>query len=198
MKDVDDLYPARFFARRASLNWRAPIVVDAVMEILGPETVIDVGCATGDIVAEFLKRGVYSIGLEGSRAVIKYLEVDKSRIIFHDLRDPLLAVYLSSKFDLAISLEVAEHIEPEFVNTYLGTLIGFAPRILMSAAPPGQGGTHHFNCQPPSYWIEKFNARGFERYAEIESEFKDRWRPWAKKKGIKAYFDNVLYFEEIT
>ena len=43
----------------------------------------------------------------------------------------------------------------------MDNLTSFSDVILFSAAIPGQGGTHHVNEQWPSYWIEKFAARGY-------------------------------------
>lgn len=32
----------------------------------------------------------------------------------------------------------------------------------MTAATPGQGGTHHVNLQPREYWQENFKSRGYQ------------------------------------
>jgi len=193
MKPLEDIYGERFFKLRHRLNWRAPIVCSAIQEVFDPRSVIDAGCATGDLVAEFMTMAVDAYGIEGSRAVMPYLECSAGRVFFYDLRKPLPGP--SRRYDLAICFEVAEHIEPEHTEQFVLNLVSLSDRILMSAAPPGQGGHHHVNCQPPGYWVQKFWQYGFFRNLSPENKFKARLSPWAWKKGIKAYYENSLHFE---
>lgn len=81
--------------------------------------------------------------------------------INHDLREPLK---LPRKYDLALCLEVAEHLPEESANTLIQTLTEASDIILFSAAIPNQGGLNHFNEQWQSYWVEKFETRGFGVY----------------------------------
>ena len=67
----------------------------------------------------------------------------------------------SDKYDLAISIEVAEHINEEYSNLFIDNLCSAADVVLFSAAIPYQSGDGHVNCQWPSYWQQKFNQRGF-------------------------------------
>lgn len=195
MKPLEDIYSGRFFKQRHRLNWRAPIVCDAIQKILKPNSVIDVGCATGDLISQFLNISIDAYGIEGSMAAIPYLECPISRVLFHNLCSPLPASF-GRQYDLAICFEVAEHIEPEYTCQFVLNLISLSDRILMSAAPPGQAGHHHVNCQVPDYWVNRFQAHKFTRKTEIEDQFKTGLSPWARKKGIKAYYENVLFFEK--
>jgi len=193
-KPLTEIYPPRFFARRFKLNWRIPFVCDAVIKILQPKNLIDIGCATGDLIKGFVERGVDAYGLEGSRNVRQYLEVDEERVRFFDLRD---LVCWERRFDLAICLEVAEHIEPEYADSFVFNLNNASDRLLISVAPPGQGGHHHVNCQPLNYWMDKFNDYGYILKPYIMEAFKKEWLPHRNKPGIKAYFQNIAYFERI-
>jgi hypothetical protein len=57
--------------------------------------------------------------------------------------------------DVALSFEVAEHIDPEYASMLVANLTRRLPtRVIMTAAPPGQGGIAHVNCQPKQYWID--------------------------------------------
>ncbi|MBW2044791.1 MAG: methyltransferase domain-containing protein [Deltaproteobacteria bacterium] len=190
---LEEIYGPRFFARRHRLNWRAPIVCAAIKEVFEPTSVIDAGCATGDLVVQFMTMSIDAYGIEGSRAAIPYLECPISRIFFYDLRKSLPGP--SRRYDLAICFEVAEHIEPKHADQFVLNLVSLSGRILMSAAPPGQRGHHHVNCQPPGYWVNKFWQYGFFRNLGPEERFKAKLSPWARKKGIKAYYENSLYFE---
>jgi hypothetical protein len=49
------------------------------------------------------------------------------------------------RFDLAISLEVAEHLPEGSAGALVSTLIEAAPVVVFSAAIKGQSGTNHIN-----------------------------------------------------
>jgi hypothetical protein len=69
---------------------------------------------------------------------------------------------LSESYDLAISVEVAEHLSKERAEALIGRLTEAADVIVFSAAVPMQGGTHHINEHPQSYWISLFDSAGFD------------------------------------
>jgi SAM-dependent methyltransferase len=190
---VDSMYPESFFKTRHKLTWRMEIVCGAIQSVLKPSSVLDAGCAIGDLVAGFIALGIDAYGLEGSRNCMKYLVAPVGNIFFFDLRG---FVPLDRRYDLVTCFEVAEHIEREFAMQFVGNLCKLSHRVLMSAAPPGQGGRHHVNCQPPEYWQEQFTFYDYGRERDIERRLKRFWVPWARKPGIKAYYDNLLYFEK--
>lgn len=195
MKPLEKIYGQRFFCRRNKLSWRAGPFCQAVYDVFKPASVIDVGCAIGDLVDGFIKQGVLCYGIEGSKEAEKYLVADKELVFFKDLREPIRLPFC---FDLVLCLEVAEHIEPEYAEQFVDNLIRMSDRILLSAAPPGQGGHYHVNCQPREYWERLFE--GFDYYPKYEySELlKSKLKPWRHKPGIKAYYQNLLYFEGRT
>jgi SAM-dependent methyltransferase len=184
-------YKESFFKNRHKLAWRAPVVCKPIVKYLKPKSLLDAGCATGDLVAEFVALGVDAYGLEGSHKCIKFLECSITRVFFFDLRQP---VPLSRRYDLVTCFEVAEHVDPDCSHQFVENLCGLSDRVLMSAAPPGQGGHHHVNCQDPEYWQIQFGYRGYERVPWVEQALKAAWQPWSHKPGVKAYYDNLLYF----
>jgi SAM-dependent methyltransferase len=131
-----------------------------------PDSIVDFGCAIGQHLELFHKEGKEVAGLEGNPDALEYALVPKSKIKIIDLRD----VYKpSQKFDLAICIEVAEHIAEKHANKLVNSLSKAADKIVFTAATPGQGGTHHVNEQPRDYWISKFESVGF-RYQKNEVE----------------------------
>lgn len=193
-RKLENQYKKSFFKGRHKLKWRAQIVCGAIIKILEPDRLIDVGCATGDLVAEFLAMGIDAYGIEGSNNCREYLECPEERIFHLDLRVPI--VEISDRYDLAICFEVAEHIEPDYADIFVDNLALLSNRILISAAPPGQGGRCHWNCQPVEYWNEKFMDRGYYFRSGVVKEFRAEWNFWRSKPGIKAYYENLLYFEK--
>jgi len=135
-------------------------VVKVVMDLLKPETVIDMGCGTGTWLAEFKKKGCIIKGFDFNTAEEKMFTIDFNKEFQRvDLSAPFEH---AEKYDLAISLETGEHIEESKADTFVKNIAGLSDIILFSAAIPGQGGYDHINEQWPSYWIKKFEAQGYK------------------------------------
>jgi hypothetical protein len=65
-----------------------------------------------------------------------------SRELAWDLESP---IRLERTFDLAISMEVAEHLSPGRAPSFVDDLTGLAAVVLFSTAIPGPGGIGHIN-----------------------------------------------------
>jgi hypothetical protein len=196
MNSLEKIYPNQFFKKRqAHLSWRAPIVCQSLVHLFHPRSAIDIGCAVGDLVDGFIKLGVDAFGLEGATTALPHLMVPIERVIVHDLRKPLET---DQMFDLVVCFEVAEHIEPEYADVFADNITSICNDwLIISAAPPGQGGTYHVNCQNHQFWISKMGERGFA-YDDLKgSEFRGMLYPWRDKTGIRAYYGNVMVFQLI-
>ena len=55
---------------------------------------------------------------------------------------------------------MVEHIEPQYVEYLLRTLINGSV-LIMTHAEPGQDGHHHVNCQTQGYWVDAMESVGF-------------------------------------
>lgn len=194
MRSLEEMYPKGFFRGRHRLRWRGPIVADAIEALFDFKLLIDVGCGIGEVVEELRSRGRMAIGLEGPSTALDYLLPGPEAMIFWDLRKPL--PFVRHGYDLAVCFEVAEHIEEEFATVFVENLTKLAPRILVSAAPPGQEGHHHFNCQLPEYWEGLFSPAGYVRRRGVEDLWKTQLAAWSKKKELRSWINNSLYFEE--
>jgi len=73
----------------------------------------------------------------------------------------IVNLFQDKHFDLAISLEVAEHLQPESSSTLIDWLTKVAPVVVFSAAVPSQGGHGHINLQPRDYWHSLFTKSSF-------------------------------------
>jgi len=194
MKPLEDIYKDSFFRVRYKLLWRVPIVCEAIVNEFRPSSVIDVGCAIGEYVMGFKGLDVsFAYGIEGSERCLPHIVAARKYIHIKDLRKDF---DLGQSFDLAMSFEVAEHIEPEYANVYLNNLTRLSNRILLTAAPPGQKGHYHVNCQHKQYWIDKFDKLGYDNIQGRAENIKEAWTPWLHRKEIKGgYYNNLLYFE---
>jgi hypothetical protein len=90
----------------------------------------------------------------------------KSRKARSENRDRDLEKRVSSptKSDLAICLEVAEHLSADRGQSLIEDLCALAHVVLFSAAVPRQGGTKHINERWQSYWAAQFRERGYTAY----------------------------------
>lgn len=134
-------------------------VVPRVLELVRPGRVVDVGCGRGSWLSVFLEHGVTEVlGLDGDWVEPAGLHIPPDRFRRADLRQPL---EVDGTFDLAVCLEVAEHLPPEGAQAFVEGLARLAPVVLFSAAVPHQGGVGHVNEQWPDYWAERFARCGF-------------------------------------
>ena len=136
----------------------AVAIVDLLLQWLSPISVVDAGCGTGMFHKEFKKRGVDTIlGLDGA-STSSVFGPGKSNFQVVDLTEPL---ELDRGFDLALCLEVAEHLPESSADLLVKTLTDLAPLALFSAAHPGQGGQGHLNERWPVYWQRRFHQHGY-------------------------------------
>lgn len=94
------------------------------------------------------------------------------------------------RYDLAISLEVAEHLPPHRAKNFVGLLTDLSDFILFPAAIPFQGGKNHVNEQWQDYWTELFESHAYILFDFIRGKIwkDDRIPPW--------YRQNILFFAQ--
>jgi SAM-dependent methyltransferase len=175
-----------FESRKERARESARAVLPIVFALIGPSSLVDIGCGTGSWLAVADELGTTDIiGVDASHVDPALLEFADERFIAHDLRQ---ALTLNRTFDLALCLEVGEHLPPRSAPTLVETLIELAPVVLFSAAIPGQGGTSHTNEQWPDYWAALFSSHGYVAYDVI------RPRIWRDDRVRYFYAQNsVLY-----
>ena len=163
MTDYDHIYSSGFYD---FISQGATKSADIVANILtrqltpAPKSVVDFGCGRGiwtNALSEaFSAQDV--TGLDGAYVDTNALAIPPSRFTPCDLSKP---IDLGRQFDLAISLEVAEHLPRASAADFIASIVTHSDLVLFSAAVPGQGGEHHVNEQPLKYWRNKFEQHGY-------------------------------------
>jgi SAM-dependent methyltransferase len=153
-------YTATFFDdMTAAASRSADVIAPIVVRLLSPESVCDVGCGTGAWVRAFRQAGVDDVfGVDGPWVGLEQLVIDRNEFCHWNLTEPLS---LARRFDLAISLEVAEHLPSQCSQVFVDSLVRHSDIVLFSAAIPYQGGTDHINEQWPEYWRDRFLTHGY-------------------------------------
>ena len=164
---MDPDYTPRFFSDIQERGVEsAERVVPFIVDLLSPSKVIDVGCATGYWLAAFASSGVETIrGLDGDYVDRASLLIDQDSFTAHDLRH--LPLPVDDHYDLAVCLEVAEHLPAPLARTLVSELVRLAPAVLFSAAIPGQGAhgraASHINERWQSYWANLFQIHDYRQ-----------------------------------
>ncbi len=119
------------------------------------ETVVDFGCGIGAWMHAAHKMGAKVVkGIEGEWITQAEVLVPREAIEVHDLETDIPD--LNKAFDLAMTIEVAEHLKAAAAPSFIKALTQASNYVLFSAAIPGQTGVGHVNEQPLGYWVEKF------------------------------------------
>lgn len=154
---------AKYIHEESVHNLQAPQqIVPLLMNLFHPTSVIDVGCGVGTFLHEFQSHGVKKIhGIDGVWAnkdlLSKYIPLECFEEV--DLEQPY---HSKEKYDLAICLEVVEHLKPETAPVIIESLVNLSDIVVFSAAIPHQGGMNHINEQWPSYWEHLFEKHDYK------------------------------------
>lgn len=184
------LYDDRFYdwvnqTARASARWLLPLARDAAR----PASVVDVGCGEGAWLDEWRRLGVSDVsGVDGDYVSRARLLIPAENFVAADLSRGFST---PRRFDLAQSLEVAEHLPPASSEEFVDSMCGLSDVVMFSAAQPGQGGEGHVNERRPSAWAAAFAQRGYGAYDAIRPALAQQSRvsPWYR-------YNTILYANE--
>lgn len=182
-------YDRAFYTRYQGVSKRsAREVIPLILELVQPNSVIDVGCGVGAWLSVFAELGVHEIrGVDGKWVDKSMLLIPKNCFVSRDLTQPL---QMNRTFDLVVSLEVAEHLPIQYAEIFVDSLTRLGPVVVFSAAIPRQGGTHHVNEQFPNYWAKLFKKRKYVTVDPIRKKI------WQNENVESFYSQNILFFVE--
>jgi len=139
------------------------------------QTVLDLGTGIGNYSQVFMKNGLFVTCYDGNPST-------------QDLSDGRCGILDLSKVvditphDWVLSLEVGEHIPPQFEDVFIQTLNKVNKKgLIVSWAVEGQGGTAHVNCRNNPYIKERFAKMGYISDEETQTDLRSKVRfPWFK------------------
>ncbi|HED7606382.1 TPA: class I SAM-dependent methyltransferase [Campylobacter coli] len=162
-------------------------------------SVADVGCGVGTWLKTWQDKNneIKILGIDGNSVDEKLFYIDKKNYkqtnLTSNYKDILKQLDLIDgsrykPFDLVQSLEVAEHLEEKYARNFIQLLTSLSDIVLFSAAIPHQGGTDHFNEQPPVYWADIFKEFDYVCFDILREKI------WNNEKIAFWYRQNTMLY----
>lgn len=195
-------YSPKYYKRHFDVyrKWEKKIGADIVTRF-NARSILDLGCGVGSYLEGALEAGAETVsGIEFNWELAKtYIPESVSKFIKQgDVTIQVPPLYGS--FDLTMSVEVAEHIDPkeDKVDAFIHNLVSTSHNIIiLTAAPPGQKGTNHVNCRPREFWIEKLTG-----FKHCQFVYKDDYvstckEAWSKFGTANWVLNNLMIFQKL-
>ena len=164
----------------------ARIYLKFLWQFFQPASVLDVGCGSGTWLKACHELGSKTLfGFDGEWSGPSFMIDPDIKFQGIDLNK---GFSVPAKVDMAINLEIAEHLEPSIGPQLIECLANASDVVLFSAAYTGQGGHNHINERPHSYWAMLFATHDFVPF--------DLFRPvfWDNKDVFMWYRQNTFLY----
>ena len=155
---VRETFDAAAFRGRMRFRDNYRTISQQLLKVLDFSSVLDLGCANGFLLEDFLVAGKDVVGVE--------LSADVRDVLPAPLQEEVLIADATTlgtigSFDLVCCVEVAEHVPPENSLGLVETIVCNATKwIYFTAASPCQPGHGHINCRQQFFWLNEFRKRG--------------------------------------
>ncbi|HEY0834832.1 MAG TPA: methyltransferase domain-containing protein [Azospirillum sp.] len=182
------VYDEKFYeGQRSGSRHSSRIILGIAKDLFAPRSIVDIGCGSGAWLRSAQEMGIPDLnGVDGAWSRPQH--ADAQGIAFHYADLSTGDVDLGRRFDLALSVEVAEHLRPEVSDRFVDTLTRLSDRVLFSAAIPHQGGMNHVAERWQSDWAQRFLRRGYRAYDAVRPRI---WTnadiPWWYRQNIVVY-----------
>jgi len=169
-------------------------IADAICDIYHPRSVIEFGCGNGDLCIALAENGVNVLAIDGYSTpdFSKYPNIEFQKIDLNNTED--VTNFLSARnqrFDVALSTEVAEHLNPTVSPSLIQNMVSVADVVVFSSAVLNQGGDGHINCRPREYWHRLFSDHNFLIADRIREKIRDN------KRVARWYRHNIIDYCKI-
>lgn len=184
---ASDSYDDRFFDQITAQSLSsAEVIAPIVQRLVGARSVVDVGCGRGAWLKAFQANGAQTVqGYDGDYVDRQKLLINPASFQPANLTE---GISISGRYDLALCLEVGEHLPSRQAQGLVAALTRAASVVLFSAAVPNQGGTGHINEQWPAYWEHLFAQRGFVKIDAVRPHiFGHPQVAWWYQQNIVVY-----------
>ncbi len=160
-------------------------IVPIILKYFKIKNIIDIWWWIWAFTKLFLDNWIDAICVDWPRVNKNNLYIDEKYFVEKDLEQ-----YndFCKKYDLALSLEVAEHLSLAAAKNFVKTLCSCSDYIIFSAAIPHQWWQNHINEQPPEYRESLFKNEQYEIVDCFRVLIWDNKKiPWRYKNNIFLY-----------
>ncbi len=181
------MYDESFYDENVKVGLAAAqIILPWVLNRTEAKSVIDVGCGSAAWLSIAKRHGCGVYGVDGN-APDTHVLIDAAEFERADISGGIDC----SGYDLALCLEVGEHIPAESARPLVAGLCR-AKYVLWSAAVPGQNGVNHINERWPSWWNEFFKLSNYVGSCDIRDTF------WDESDIAPFYRQNIMVYAKRT
>jgi hypothetical protein len=180
-------YDADFFSKLEIGSFEAAkVIMPLVLDITPFKSIVDIGCGVGTWLCAANSLGIVDFdGYDGDYVDRGRLYIDVARFHAVDLAE---GFSLDRRYDVALSLEVAEHLPSFKADEFIEKLTDAAPIVIFSAAIPGQGGTNHINERWQDEWRKSFAKRDYYAIDYLRPLIRGNSSvPWWYQQNIMIY-----------
>lgn len=169
--EIDDNYFGNYGGSDYSKNYlkftySAEYILNKLKEAkIYPESILDAGCASGELVADFLKFGINAIGVDNNKEILKG-SVCPQHTFYGDIRK--LDNFKENKFDV-IYLNSLMYLYPQEILPTLKKLYNTCNKAIFLCTPfLGQtdmrSDIYRKFLAKPSWWEKQFQEAGFKKF----------------------------------
>jgi SAM-dependent methyltransferase len=169
-----------YMSKREFLSWRAPIVGKAIIDVLHPKSVVDVGCSIGEFVAYFQRAGLLSAGIDNSPEAKAHFKGDKAYFFLQDLSQPNI---VGQTFDLAMCFEVISIMPRSEWPSLIDNLCWLSKQLLL--------GIHEHSVL---YVDRLLTDRGYVRDFTVVEKIREHLETWKRKSAMKAIYYSMTFY----
>jgi glycosyltransferase involved in cell wall biosynthesis len=144
-------------------------------------TVLDLGCGSGTYSKNFMDREIPAECFDGNPNTA---DITNGLCKSADLTIP----QQFTQADWVLSLEVGEHIPPQYEDVFIQNIITHAKKgIVLSWGIPGQPGDGHINCRTNSYVISQLSKHGYSFDKVMTLKLRESAEIWWFKNTIMVF-----------
>ena len=135
-------------------------------------SVLDIGCANGDVVKYLRDSGVEAYGIDGDEWAIEHFSDKSIRQYLHRHDYSKGVSSFNKKVDVVISTDFVAHVEERYMENYMKDFM-LGKRIILHTPPKGTPGYHKVNMADRDYWILLFAQFGAKYDAHLTKQVRE-------------------------